>query len=202
MLILTSYGFRSPIVSEKLKNIIDPKGKTVLIVPFAGFNNESCARRETEGLIEFGFAADSIFVYDKEVPENNKRADYIFVPGGNTFKLLYEARQCGALEVIGRMVEEGSAYIGASAGAELATTNIEYVTMLEDNNYELESFDALGFIDDVVIPHSDQREIPQLLKANRLAEPKRMPACIGNGSVFVYERNEWGRFTYADCIIN
>lgn len=200
MLILTSYGFRVPVVAEKLRRLVETKNKTVLVVPFAAFNNESCAKREKEGLTEFGFEAESIFVYDKENPENNKKADYVYVPGGNTFKLLYEMKQCGAIEVIRDMVKSGSTYIGASAGAEAATVDIEYVTALEDNNYQFDDYRALGFTDDIIIPHSDQRDHHLMAVCRGLAERKRMAVGIGNDKVHVYNENVRGEFFYVDLI--
>ena len=201
MLILTSYGFRAPIVAEKLRNVVETKDKTVLIVPFAGFNNESCARRETEGLIEFGFKAENIFVYDKECAENNNKADYIYVPGGNTFKLLYEMKQCGAIEVIRNMVKNGSTYIGASAGAEVTTVDIEYVTILEDNNYDFEDYCALGFTDDIIIPHMDQRDHHLMSLCRRYADRTRLAIGIANDRVHIYDADERGEFFYVDRII-
>ena len=90
MLILSSFGFRSPVICEKKKEIItDTTEKSVVIIPFAGFNAEKTAIYETEALVKFGFSPKGIYIIDS-VPNMDFSPDYIYVPGGNPFKLLSE----------------------------------------------------------------------------------------------------------------
>ena len=59
MILLSSYGLRSPIVADNVREYINPENKKVLIIPFAGFNNASTAAKEIhEGLIPYGFALE------------------------------------------------------------------------------------------------------------------------------------------------
>src|SRR3989344_4002527 len=51
--------------------------------------------------------------------------DIIFVSGGNTFFLLYWARQSGFDVLVPKFVKQGVLYVGASAGSYLACSSIE-----------------------------------------------------------------------------
>ncbi|MFP3534850.1 Type 1 glutamine amidotransferase-like domain-containing protein, partial [Burkholderia sp. SIMBA_042] len=73
-----------------------------------------------------------------------ERAAVIIVGGGNTFNLLGELRRRGLLSVVARRVREGAAYLGWSAGSNLAcpsicTTNDMPIT-------DPAGFDALGLL--------------------------------------------------------
>lgn len=186
MLIFTSFGFRSPIVSEKLKGELETKGKSVLIVPFAGFNEINCAAREKAGLCEFGFEEENVFICQSK-ESIDCTYDYIYVPGGDTFKLLKAVREKGLMEPLRNMVEEGSIYIGVSAGAELATQNLEYVKFLEDNNYSIDNFDGLGLVEDIILPHYDQRGIFDKLCCASTGDVKRKIVGINNDGVVIYD---------------
>ncbi len=159
MIILSSFGFRSPIVSQKIREYVSqPEDKKVLMIPFAGFNNINTGIRESDGLVAFGFSAENIFILDagNAAEAKNTVFDYIYVPGGDPFKLLFELREINFLGEILRMLKNGSTYIGVSAGASLATVDIGYVAQLEDDNYSLSDYSGLGLIDDCVLCHIDQ----------------------------------------------
>ena len=91
MIILSSFGLRSPIVAEKAEKYINPTGMKVVVIPFAGFNNTATASREiNEGLIPFGFDPDNISVLDVHNPElcKERKFDMIYVPGGDPLNCL------------------------------------------------------------------------------------------------------------------
>lgn len=164
MLVFTSFGFRAPIVKEKLRDVIVPENKTILIIPFAGYNPISCALNEKNGLIDFGFKEENIYICSDR--SSFERAySYIYVPGGNTFKLLSIMQSMQLMESVKRAVEKGTIYIGVSAGAELATSNLEYVSLLEDNNYSLVDYKGLSLIRDVIIPHADQYQVSERMRS-------------------------------------
>lgn len=157
-LVFSSFGFRSPIVRSKLNGVLDFCEKSVLIVPFAAFSIDFCITHEKNGLVRFGFDEDNIFCC--EGPSSfDREYDYIYVPGGDTFKLLKTLQDMNLLCHIRRAVDNGSIYIGVSAGAELATCNLEYVKNLEDDNFSIQDFGGLSLVDEMIIPHSDQRYI-------------------------------------------
>lgn len=156
MFILSSYGFRSPVIYEKLKEIVTvTPDKTVVIIPFAGFNEEQIVLLETKAMVDFGFNPKGIYTIDS-VQNMDFSPDYVYVPGGDPFKLLSELNRMKYIEKIKKWIKNGADYIGVSAGAYLATENIEYVKQLESNELDLEDFDSLGIIKAAVICHYDQ----------------------------------------------
>lgn len=190
MYIFTSFGFRAPIVREKLKDLLDTKDKSVLILPFVGFNTESCAENEKNGLIEFGFDSEKIFVcagYEAFAC----KYDYIYVPGGYTFKLLAAMQSLNIIDAVRQAVIGGATYIGVSAGAEVASSDLEYVKFFEDNDYLCADFIGLSLVDEVIIPHSDQHRASEQMHA-LLGNARRGFLMIPNNGVILYELTEGG----------
>jgi dipeptidase E len=72
-------------------------------------------------------------------------AELVLVGGGNTFRLLAEARRCGWLAPLRRAAASGMPYIGWSAGANLATPSIR--TTNDMPIVDPAGYDALGLID-------------------------------------------------------
>ncbi len=157
-LVFTSYGFRIPCVCDKLKQIIsDISESKMLIVPFAGFDSTVTGLKEREAAIKFGFCEKNIFVADENNIANIKENafEYIYVPGGNPFKLLATLKELDFLDIIAKTVADGAVYIGSSAGAYIACNSIEYVMQLEDNDYINDDFSALGLFNKLIICHYD-----------------------------------------------
>ncbi|MCG2600543.1 MAG: dipeptidase PepE, partial [Achromobacter sp.] len=100
-----------------------------------------------------------------------EQAAVIIVGGGNTFNLLGQLRRQGLLSVVARRVREGAAYLGWSAGSNLAcpsicTTNDMPIT-------DPEGFDALGLLSFQINPHYTNAHPPGHrgeTRAQRLAE--------------------------------
>lgn len=187
MIILASYGLRSPIVSEKVREYIkNPEEMKVLIVPFAGFDCEKTAERETrDALVPFGFKAEDIFVCRKG-EAIKEEFDLIYVPGGNPFKLIKMALEEGVMPIIKEAVKNGAVYFGASAGADFCCENLEYLTCVEDNDFPLESFEGLSLIEENVICHVDQRDYGTLRQVREF-KPEKKLLMLRNDDIFVIE---------------
>ncbi len=169
MMFLSSYGFRSPIISEKFKETIPtPSSKTIVVVPYAGENKNMTVLLETEGIENFGFGSDNIYIIDNY--NDNLVPDYIYVPGGDPFKLLSSLQNENYIEKIKEWVNKGSIYIGVSAGAYVATENIEYVKQLESNEVNTSSYDALGLVKASFICHYDQYGLPYYHAVKRVSD--------------------------------
>lgn len=159
-LLLSSFGFNSPILREKFAQAIPRevlRDKTCLVVPYAGFDAEKTFEREKQGLIEFGFSPEHIRCARNGQMVVTCCPDYLYVPGGDPFKLLRTIRETGMLDAIKECVNHrGTIYIGVSAGADVAAGNIRYVTELEDNNeIHDQQFEALALINESVLCHYD-----------------------------------------------
>jgi peptidase E len=169
MIILSSYGFEASIIREKYREYIQPENKTIIILPFAGLENNITAKYEKQFLLQYGFEENNIDVFDivKMCDIISKSYDYIYVPGGDTFKLLKEIKEFEISEWIKQQLHKGADYIGVSAGANICCQNIKYIMNLEDNNYIDDNFCALGLIDENLICHADQYDNSSIMACKR-----------------------------------
>lgn len=78
-------------------------------------------------------------------------AEVIIIGGGNTFHLLKHCRDRGLLRAIHRRVQEGAAYIGWSAGANLACPTL--YTTKDMPIVDPGGFNELGLINFQINPH-------------------------------------------------
>src|SRR5712692_8869504 len=80
-----------------------------------------------------------------------RKAEALFVGGGNTYALLKRLREAGLLDPIRERVRVGMPYAGASAGSNVAGPNI--LTTNDWNVVALERFGALGLVPFNINPH-------------------------------------------------
>ena len=85
----------------------------------------------------------------------------VFATGGNSFLLLWHARRTGFVDLVPRLVDDGSlVYIGTSAGALLAGPDLAPAASLDNWREvpELESSVAMGMVPFTVLPHDQEPE--------------------------------------------
>ncbi len=136
------------------------KGKTITFIPTASIvetvNFYVKSGRKT--LEDMGLMVDELEISTasaEEITTKLKQNDYIYVTGGNTFFLLQEMKRTGTDQLIKEEVNSGKLYIGESAGAIVASADIEYAKGMDsvDEAPDLESFEALGLVDFYPVPH-------------------------------------------------
>lgn len=83
--------------------------------------------------------------------------DAVYLAGGNTFALLHHLRRSGLDALLPRLLADGMLYLGASAGAAVAGTDVEPLSLMDDPTEAppLESTRGLGLVDAVLLPHAD-----------------------------------------------
>lgn len=87
-----------------------------------------------------------------------EEADAIMIGGGNTFHLLHYLQLKGLLEPIRRKVEEGTPFVGWSAGSNVACPSIK--TTNDMPIVQPAGFDALNLIPFQINPHYSDARIP------------------------------------------
>lgn len=190
VMFFSSCGFCSPIMREKFALAIphneSMKRKSCVIIPYAGFDTEKTAKREKQGLVEFVFNPDNIYVLndigvsDCEFP----------VAGGDTFKLLDIVKKNLLPEKIrNSVIEKRAVYIGVSEGAYLATNNIEYITQVEDNKVINDCFDALGLVPANILCHYVHYSYLTLKGCEEFGGHKVMT--INDDQLLMYESGKW-----------
>lgn len=193
-MLFSSFGFNAPIMKGKFAQVI-PSGealadKTCVIIPYAGFDPEKTGEREKQELIEFGFKSENIHVVNELGIMGYEFPDYIYVPGGDPFKLLGMVNKNRLLrDIADCVINKRSIYIGVSAGACLATPNIEYVTLLEDNNMLKDDFDSLGLVPRNILCHYDHYSYSILKECEEFG--KRSVMTLKDDELLVFENGEW-----------
>jgi len=130
-----------------------PKPTRALLIPYAAV---STTFDEYEGLAGPAFAAHGVeltSIHRTDDPVRAVReADVIAVAGGNTFALLTRLYRAGLIDEIRERVTSGAAaYVGWSAGTNVATPSIR--TTNDMPIVEPPSFTALGLVPFQMNPH-------------------------------------------------
>jgi dipeptidase E len=152
-LLLGSGGFRTPERVEGL--VVQVRAlfggvSRVLFVPYALRDHDAYLKRVVERGYHAGYELDGIHRHP-DPREAVRRAEAIFVGGGNTFRLLDELYRHDLLGVIRERVRAGVPYLGISAG-----TNVACPTIKTTNDMPITlppSLDALGLVAFQVNPH-------------------------------------------------
>src|SRR5688572_25852261 len=98
--------------------------RVVLFVPYALYDRDAYAAMAQERFARMGYNLESIHkASDPQQAVNN--AESIFVGGGNTFRLLKALYDTDVLHTIRERVNNGTPYIGSSAGANVAGPTIK-----------------------------------------------------------------------------
>jgi dipeptidase E len=122
----------------------------VFFVPFALYDRDAYAATARKRFEAMNYALDSIHTAGDARQAVND-AEAIFIGGGNTFRLLKTLYDFDLLPSIRRRVEEGTPYIGSSAGANVAGPTIK--TTKDMPIVQPPSFDALGLVPFQISPH-------------------------------------------------
>ena len=137
-LFLTSYlaGTKN-LVKEFLKDVPE---KEITFVPTASNTEDykGYVDEAKQAFLEFGFSINILDISktEKQKIENIlKDTKILYVSGGNTFYLLQELKRKKILDTIKNKISNGMLYIGESAGAIIASKNIEYNQTMKFYNF-------------------------------------------------------------------
>ena len=132
-------------IRDHLRNV-----RSVLFVPYASKDYEAYCAKVFPRLEKMGYRVDSIHRH-QDPRETARKAEAIFIGGGNTFRLLKNLYDKNLLEEIRNSVDQGRPYMGSSAG-----TNVACPTIRTTNDMpivEPPSLTALELIPFQINPH-------------------------------------------------
>jgi dipeptidase E len=152
LLISKSTLYGSGYLDHAEAEILDFLGQVrrVLFVPYALYNRDAYSSMARERFKAMGYELDSIHTATDALQAVND-AEFIFIGGGNTFRLLKALYDFNLLQSIRRRVEAGMPYIGSSAGAIVAGPSLK--TTKDMPIVEPPSFAALGLVPFQISPH-------------------------------------------------
>lgn len=92
---------------------------------------------------------------EQEIARDLADIDILFVAGGNTFHLLFQARKCNFEKILRQLLGKGVIYIGSSAGSVIMGPDIEVVKNIDDpaKAKDLENFAGFNLVNFIVLPH-------------------------------------------------
>lgn len=135
-----------------IKSFLGDSPLNIVFVPYAAvtFSYDEYVAKVNDSLIEIGQQVKGIHTFD-DAKEAIDRADVIVVGGGNTWKLTKAIQDNDLVDVIRKKVNAGTAYIGWSAGSNLACPSLR--TTNDMPIIEPTSFDTLNLVPFQINPH-------------------------------------------------
>ena len=130
---------------KRLNQIID-KSKPCLYIPLAMTQEkyDSCYEWITTELNDIKVSHIDIVRSAEEIlAKNLNDYSFVFIGGGNTFKLLHDLKKSGAYEKISQYIHNNGIVFGGSAGAIIFGKDLESCILADSNDVNLQ--DINGF---------------------------------------------------------
>lgn len=151
--LLGSGGFRTPervaIIAEQMRSLFGPIQR-LLFIPYALADHDCYVSVMIERGLHAGYELNGIH-RQADPAEAVRRAEAIFIGGGNSFRLLDALYRHGLIGVIRERVRAGVPYLGISAGSNVACPTIK--TTNDMPIVQPPSFEALGLVPFQINPH-------------------------------------------------
>ena len=164
-LILNSRGLNTKIgcyqILEKIKdeNLSDKK---MFLVSFPPYGVDELIVRNCVEIL--GFQRENLYLSADGIPKDII-PDFVFVTEGNTFEVLDYMRKQFLITYIQDLVKEkGTTYIGSSAGAMIAGSDIMLARDFDSNFVRMIDFTAVQLFDGTILPHSEQENFKRSME--------------------------------------
>jgi dipeptidase E len=143
---------------QEIKKFLGDSLKRVVMIPFANVTSyDGITTKVSQVFQELGYIIDSVHCSDNP-HELIKKAEAIAIPGGNTFHLIHHLHQTGLIEIIREKVNDGTTYLGWSAGSNVVCPTIK--TTNDMPIIEPISFQGLNLVPFQINPHYTDKVIP------------------------------------------
>lgn len=137
---------------HEIKKFLGDKPLTALFIPYAAvtFSFEVYEQKVAERFAELGFQVKSIHHFKDPVQAVNE-AEVIVVGGGNTWQLVRMMHDNRLMEAIRNKVQNGTPYIGWSAGSNVACPTLR--TTNDMTIIDPKGFDTIDLVPFQINPH-------------------------------------------------
>lgn len=137
---------------QQIKEFLGTEKVEGVFIPYAGvtFSYDEYEAKVNERFNELGHSVKSIHKFENPV-EAIQNAQAIVVGGGNTFELVNQLYKNKLIEPMRERVQNGTPYIGWSAGSNVACPSIR--TTNDMPIVEPESFNVLNLVSFQINPH-------------------------------------------------
>lgn len=165
-LILTSFGLSSVIgrklIGEEIRKDSCVENKRIFLFHEPYYSIEPML---VKACLDMGFSKQNIVLSGQQ--KNNLELlnmNYIYVGDGNTFEIMALLRERGLDKIMQQAFEQGTIYIGASAGAIIAGNSIEGALLFDRNYIKLYDYEGLGLVNGIILPHCAKENMEKYTK--------------------------------------
>lgn len=191
---------------QHIKDFLGKNVKKILFIPYAGvaISYDEYTKAVADQFNAFDFRVDAIHRLNNDT-QIIQDYDAIVIGGGNTFRLAYQLQINNLMEPIRRAVENGTPFVGWSAGSNIACPTI--MTTNDMPIVEPASFDGINLVPFQINPHYTESTIPnhggesrdmrikEFIALNKNASVVALP----EGSLLKQEKNELYFFGEGPC---
>lgn len=137
---------------HNIKDFLGHEPINCLFIPYAAvtFSFDEYVDKVNTRFAEIGHKVTGIHTYDNPI-EAVEKAEAIIVGGGNTWQLVKMLQENNLMEAIVKKVEEGTPYVGWSAGSNIACPTLK--TTNDMPIVEPASFNTLNLVPFQINPH-------------------------------------------------
>ena len=194
-LLLNSRGLNTRLGCEQILNMLQGENlaeKTMFIVSYTPYGVDDLIVSNCVEIL--GFKKENLYLSVNGTLKD-VIPDYVFVTEGNTFEVLQYMRDCNLIDYIRDLMKnEKTTYIGSSAGAMIAGSDIMLAGDFDSNFVGMIDFTALNLFDGTIIPHYEPEHLENYIRNTEAHILNRYPVIlsVSNEDVLVMEN---GRVT-------